>query len=431
MQAQFQIIGGGLVGLATAYALLEKGASHVRLIEAGKAVALETSYANAGMVHASLANPWNGPGIFGQLLGSMVSKNTSMKLRASALPDLLGWGPKFLRSSANTPHWRATELNYALAQYSMGLNRKWREDLSIDDAYDGDGLLKIFRTPRAFAQARDKALRLQALGLRTEFLSAQDSSVREPALAPIIKSIAGAIFYPDDFKADAYRFCKALEIAILERGGEIITGTRVEGFLRNGDSVHGVKTDTGDFQARTTIVATGARSYLLLKTLGLALPVRPVKGYSLGFSNIAGPKIPMVSKNPVVPKIPVVDDSLHVAITPLENCLRIAGMAEIAGFDRSVHPKRLQPLLDMLKHVYPELATGLSLEDAQIWHGFRPVSADGIPMIGLTPLRGLAVNTAHAHMGWTLCAGSGALLADIVLEESPVLDPAPYAPFRR
>lgn len=419
MQAQFQIIGGGLVGLATAYALLEKGAKHVRLIEAGSAVALETSYANAGMVHASLANPWNGPGIFGQLLGSMVSKNTSMKLRASALPDLLGWGPKFLRSSASAPHWRATELNYALANYAMGLNRKWRADLCIDDAYDGDGLLKIFRTPRAFAQARDKALRLQAMGLRTEFLSAQDSIVKEPALAPIVNSISGAIFYPDDFKADAYQFCKALEAAILERGGEIITSSRVEGFLRNGDSVHGVKTDAGDFQARTTIVATGARSYLLLKTLGLALPVRPVKGYSLGFSNLEGPKIP------------VVDDSLHVAITPLENCLRIAGMAEIAGFDRSAHPKRLQPLLDMLKHVYPELATALSLEDGQKWHGFRPVSADGIPMIGLTPLSGLAVNTGHAHMGWTFCAGSGALLADILLGETPALDPVPYAPFRR
>ena len=419
----FQIIGGGLIGLCTAYALMQRGAKNVRVIESRSGVGLETSFANAGMVHASLANPWNGPGVGGQILKSFFDPHSAMKVRAMALPSLIGWGGKFLRHSLKDPHWQATCLNYALAQYSVDLNREWRGELSIDDDKDGDGLLKIYRNTSEFVGAKTMADKLADLGLETEYLDRGAACVKEPALQPIIDDIAGAIYYPTEFKANAYKFCQALAAEIIARGGEILTDTHVQGFERRGGVVD-VLTNTGKYTAGMTIVCAGAHSYHLLKPIGLKLTLRPVKGYSLSLNKAD------LLKDALTPKIPIVDDSLHTAITPFSKFLRIAGTAELAGFNRSMPPSRLQPLLDMFKQIYPQLAGDVSLKDCQRWYGFRPVSADGVPFIGRTKIAGLAVNTGHAHMGWTMCAGSGVLLADILLGQSTALVPDGYSPCR-
>lgn len=423
MGVQFQIIGGGLIGLATAYALLERGAKSVQILEAEANIASGTSFANAGMVHASLCDPWNGPELVGHVVRAANRKNTPLKIRAKALPSMMGWGRKFVRSSAPDIYWRSAEANFALAEYSLKLNKQWREALSIEDAYTGDGLLKIYRDQDEYVKACAKAKRLAAFGLVTEYVTPQEAVACEPALASIVETIAGGIYYPQDFKADAHSFCQALAQAILARGGEIHTKTRISGFIKDDHRVCGVQTNTGDFHAETTIVATGARSYQLLKRVGLSLPVRPVKGYSLSFPHRDAKEKPQ-------PSIPVVDDSLHVAITPLKDCIRIAGLAELAGFDPKCEAKQVQPLLDMLKNVYPDLAHGLRIEDGKMWHGFRPVSADGIPFIGASAIEGLAVNTGHAHLGWTLCAGSGALLADMLMGHMPAIEPEQYSALR-
>ncbi len=422
--AQYQIVGGGLIGLATAYALLLRGAKNVRVIEAREAVGLETSYANAGMVHASLANPWNGPEVGGQLLRSLLGQSAAMRLRPSALPSLLGWGRKFLRYSSGGHHWHATRHNYLLAEYSIGLNREWRDELSIDDGYDGDGLLKIFRTQEDLETAKDSAAKLHEFGLDTAYFTTAQAIEKEPALASIAGQFEGGIYYPTDFKADAHAFCQALEKAVINLGGEVIVETSVAKFMQNNGKIVGVETNTGPVLADTTIICAGAQSQELLKPLGINLGLRPVKGYSLSF-----PK-ELVTDGGVYPKIPVVDDSLHGAITPFDGFIRIAGTAELAGYNRSMSAKDLSPLLGMLKQVFPHISQNLSLENAKAWHGFRPVSADGLPIIGKTSMAGLAVNTGHAHMGWTLCAGSGALLADVLLGEPLKVSAEVFSPQR-
>lgn len=422
--AQTQIIGGGLIGLSTAYALLRRGAKHVRVIEAREAIGLETSFANAGMVHASLANPWNGPGVGGQLLRSLYQRNSPMKLRLSSLPSLVKWGGQFLKKSAAAPHWHATLHNYQLARYSVELNRQWRQELAIDDGYCGDGLLKIFRSKEEFLSAKIDAKKLQDLGLETKYLTPAQACEKEPALIPIQGQFVGAIYYPTDFKADAYGFSQSLAAEIIKLGGEIMVEANVEKFVCEGDRVVGVQTNAGKLLAETTIVCAGARSRELLKPLGIDLNLRPVKGYSLGFDkrHFTGAY--------TLPKIPIVDDSLHAAITPLGGLIRIAGTAELAGYNSTMPKARLLPLLDMLEKIYPEIANGLTLEDANAWHGFRPVSADGLPFIGLVKVGGLAVNTGHAHMGWTMCAGAGAMLADIVLGKQPEIKADVFDPQR-
>jgi len=420
VKPEFQIIGGGLIGLSTAYALLKRGAP-VRIIEAREGVALETSFANAGMVHASLADPWNSPGVGRQMLGSLFGRPSPMTLRLGALPSMAGWGLKFLKHSNPARHWQATQTNYSLAKYSADLITQWREDLNIKDGCQGLGLLKIFRDEPTFTKARALTNKLQTLGLKAEHLSGDGAAQKEPCLAAISDNIVGAIYYPDDYKADAYAFCQALESEIINLGGEILTDVTAKSLLSERGSVIGVRTETADLLAGTTIIASGAHSTNLLKPLGKQISLRPVKGYSLTFDNIV---------DTAGPSLPVVDDGLHCAVTPLGQSIRIAGTAEISGFNASMTGEQLAPLLGMLKDIYPDLAKNLSLSDGKIWHGFRPVSADGVPFIGkIKP--GLAVNTGHGHMGWTMSAGSGELLADLLLDVPATMDTHPYNPTRK
>ncbi len=412
MEPEFQIIGGGLIGLSTAYALLKRGAS-VRVIEARESVALETSFANAGMVHASLADPWNGPGVGWQMLGSLIGVKSPMTLRLKTLPSLTGWGLKFLKHATPSRHWRATQANYQLAEYSAALIHTWRHALNIQDDFQGLGLLKIFRQQAALDKAALISDKLCSLGLRAEYLSGSAAAQKEPCLAPIADKLVGAIYYPDDYKADAYSFCRALEQAVIKLGGEILINTKVLSLREQNARITGARTSAKDLQADTTIIAAGARSTNLLRPLGICLHVRPVKGYSLSFENVKGPRLP------------VVDDGQHCAVTSLGQVIRIAGTAEITGFDTSLPRSRLMPLLTMLREVYPALAQNLSLEDGKAWQGFRPVSADGIPCIGMVK-PGLAINTGHGHMGWTLSAGSGALLADILRAKPTKIDSTPF-----
>ena len=423
MSVDFQIIGGGLIGLSTAYALQLRGAK-VRVIEARDSVALETSFANAGMLHAFNAAPWNRPGVQWQLLRSFFDPESAMKFRLSALPDTIGWGLKFIAASKPAPHWHATQNNYQLAIESIALTESWQSKLSMHIDRQNNGLLNIARSQKELDLARALTEDLKGMGFQQQVLSPVEAIQKEPALAPIEDKLVGAYYYPDDFSADAHKFCQALATEIERAGGEVLVKTKITDFVRENGDVIGVKTGVGDRLAETTILAAGARTSDWLKRVGIRIAMRPVKGYSLTFDMTSFPS----SNRPVTP---VIDDSLHAAITPLGERLRIAGTAEITGFNDSLPVRRLKPLLNMLEQVYPELAQGLTLDQGRPWRGFRPVSADGIPFIGTTRIKGLAVNTGQGHMGWTLAAGSGELLADILMGGTTKLDAGAFDPNRR
>ncbi|HHL43089.1 MAG TPA: FAD-dependent oxidoreductase [Hellea balneolensis] len=418
MNTDYIVIGAGLIGLSTAYALLERGAGSVRILERRAGAALETSFANAGMVHASLADPWNGPGVGRQLIGSVFDPASPMKLRLASLPGLSFWGLKFLKYSAPERHWNATKHNYFLADHSMQKLAQWRDKLDIKDGYSLPGMMKIFRSLPEYENAKSVVENLVGLGLEARYLSGKEAIEREPYLAPIAHKIKKAIYFPNDYKANAYEFCQGLALAIEKLGGHIEYEKTIQHIIHRDSKIIGVKTNTGDYFAKTTIVAAGPWSYQLLAPLGVGLSMRPVKGYSLTFDGVTGPQIP------------VGDKSLHAAVTPLGNSVRIAGTAEFTGFNRALKQSRIAPLLSMLEQIYPDLAEGLSIEDGKWWCGFRPVSADGVPFIGMVK-PGLAVNAGQGHMGWTLSAGSGDVLASILCGEKPAINMEPFSPNRK
>ena len=164
-------------------------------------------------------------------------------------------------------------------------------------------------------------------------------------------------------------------------------------------------------------MCAGSWSRDLLKQLRLNLPVRPVKGYSLTYETTG-----LNNK----PNYAIVDESIHTAITPFENRIRVAGTAEFVGFDDQIHPKRINYLNSMLENVYPNLFGQIDLNEGKIWHGFRPMSADGLPFIGKTKIEGLFVNCGQGHLGWTLAMGSANLLADEVQNRKSEIDINPY-----
>jgi D-amino-acid dehydrogenase len=410
------VVGGGLLGLATAQALLERG-EPVTVIEARNDVALETSYGNAGIQTPSQGDPWNSPGVHWHLASSLFDPRSPMKLRLREIPSLTSWGLRFLRNSARGPYLAATEANFHLGRHSVDETRRLAAKLKIEyDAADR-GTMKVFRDRAAMQAPLELARRLSALGLKVSELDTAGAVQQEPLLADICEHVAGALYFPDDASGDSLKFCRGLRASLAGAGVEVLTSVRAKRLLAADGVVQGVLTNRGEMPARRVVVACGVWSARLLESASVPLSVKPAKGYSLTID---------LAEVPERPRIPVLDDAMHVAVTPLGNRLRIGGTAEFAGFDQALNDVRVENLARVVKAIYPRLADRVNLGKAEAWTGLRPMSCDGRAFIGPCGPRGLYVNAGHGHLGWTQAAGSGHLLADLMTGREPAIDAAPF-----
>lgn len=411
------VIGGGLLGLTTAFSLRRHGLS-VTLLEQHDAPGQATSFANGGMLHASQANPWNEPGVFWHALKMLGKEDAALLVRYKALPSLLGWGLRFVRHSRPERYLQNFEKNARLAGYSLDCMRELRAAVGSDYDHAARGTLKLFRNAEAVTAARAMCRQLSAWGIRFDAVDAARAVALEPALARIESQIAGGLFFPDDESGDAQRFCALLAAACVARGVRIDYGVKVDRLLRSGDRIEGVLGSRGLQTADAYVLAAGPWSAPLADTIGISLPLRPVKGYSLTLGTGAWA---------ARPTLPVIDDSLHAAVCPLGDRLRVAGTAEFTGFDLRLTPGRINNLFALLTQLYPDFEPHLDRNAAVRWCGLRPMSADGVGLMGRTPLSNLYLNTGHGHLGWTLAAGAGQLVADQIAGQAPALDPAAYA----
>ena len=277
--------------------------------------------------------------------------------------------------------------------------------------------MKIFRDESSFSKASKEVERFSDLGLAFKVLTNQEVVDQEPFLSDVSNKISGGIIFPDDETGDAYKFCKELETAIREKGGRIHVNTEVERIHFNNGAVNSVVTDRVEIKASRVVLTSGSWTNNLLKNTRLNLPVKPVKGYSLTLDT---------SILNDTPKMPVIDEDIHTAFTPLGYSLRVAGTAEFACFNEGIHQKRIDYLYKTLESIYPSIAANLDLDKGALWYGFRPMSPDGMPYIGPTKLSGLFVNTGHGHSGWTLAMGSGDVLADLMLKKLPQIEVKPF-----
>lgn len=414
------VIGSGLLGVSSAWSLAREGCE-VTVLDRLSGAAQGCSFANAGMLTPSMADPWNSPGILWHLLQWLGREDAPFLVRPRALPAMLGWGLSFLRHSSPARHRAGMAANLRLAAYSLATMRELRASLKL--AYDelGHGTLKVFRDRKAFDDAAARNAVLAGLGLEVRALSPAEAVAVEPALAPVRDRMVGAIHCPADESGDARAFTQALAEHARAAGVRFHFDREVTRFEHAGGRLNAAFAGGERFEAQQFVVAAGSWSAPLLAPLGLSLPVRPVKGYSI--------TLPTAGWSGA-PRLPVIDEALHAAATPLGARLRVAGTAELAGDDEALRPARIENLFKLLLELFPEFPQPLDRANAQPWAGLRPMSADGVPRIGQLGYDNLFVNTGHGHLGWTLAAGSGALLADLMLGKAPQLPPAPYRPNR-
>jgi D-amino-acid dehydrogenase len=340
-----------------------------------------------------------------------------MLLRPRAVPGYLDWGVRFLAASAPRAYFAATQANYRLCAYSLERLRAWRTALDLEYALGTSGTLEVYRNGRSFEHALQEVRSLAPLGLVGRPLDADGAARLEPLLAETRRDFIGAIHYPADESGDARLFCLGLRERLLARGVKLSFNTDVHAVRVSRGRAAGVDTASGFVPAAQVVLAAGPWSTALLAACGVAVRVRPVKGYSLS--------IPVEAQRG--PRHALADDSLHAVMTPLGATLRLAGTAEFSGWDMTLRPGRVQGLWRLLATLSPTLERTVDRAAAVPWCGLRPMSADGKPYIGATQLGGLWVNTGHGHLGWTQAAGSASLLAQLMAGAPTAIDPRPFA----
>lgn len=411
------VLGGGLIGLTSAYYLARGGAT-VTVVDEGDRPASGASHANGGLVTPCMSEPWNAPGVAWKLLRWIGRPDAPLRLRPAGLYGGAGWMLRFLRHSSPGAYRRNLVRNLEFGLYSLRLLRELRREAGLDYGVGRGGILRVFRHEATFEAARAASRLLEDHALTVHTLDRDGTIGLEPALAGAAGAIIGAQHFPDDETGDARRFCELLAGYLGERGVALHLGLRVTALSRSGSAISGARTEDGPVTADAVVVAAGVGSRGLLRTAGLELQVQPVKGYSLS--------VPLASWAPT-PAIGVVDDDLHAVAAPVGTVLRVAGTAEFAGYDRTIAPVRIRNLQRFADVMFPHAARATHGPEARAWAGLRPMSADGVPIIGCTPVDGLYVNTGHGHLGWTFAAGSGRLLADLILNREPGIDAASYA----
>ncbi len=408
------VIGCGLAGVTTAYFLQENGAQ-VTVLDRATGPARETSFANGSLITPSLADPWNSPGVFGVLLRSLGREDSPMLLRPKVLPSLASWGLSFLRNSSQARYESSFLKNVRISAYSQTVMATLLHKHPLQFEHVMEGTLQVFRSPEGLEDALKVAHFLKQVQVRHLALTREELIEFEPALAPIRDDLSGAINYPDDEVGNARLFCEELCRVAKDEGVQFRFSEQVLSIERVRNSVTGVVTAREKLTADAYVLATGSYSPEFAKKLGFRLPVRPAKGYSL--------TVPMDKANPQ-PRYAVIDDELHAAVVPLGDKLRIAGTAEFTGFDLNINPRRIANLLALLKRIYPEHP--VSEQRMEAWTGLRPMTTDGMPILGSSPIANLFLNTGHGPLGWTMACGSGKIVADLVIDRRPEFDGSAY-----
>ncbi|MBL4801471.1 MAG: FAD-dependent oxidoreductase, partial [Emcibacter sp.] len=377
-----------------------------------------SSFANGGLITPSMSDPWNAPGVHRHLLEYVISSSSALKIRLKALPSLLSWGPQFLLNSRPQPYRTATLANLDLSTYSLAVLNDLKTEFQLSFDSSDNGTLKIFRSTEALDTALKMTRFLEEHGLKAKILDRHETVTTEPCLTAIRDDITGAIYYPRDASGDAHLYCRAVAKTIKRLGGVIEYNRTVQAIESRNGHVSGVRLQDDFIAADEVIIAAGVTSPELASKLSLKLRVKPVKGYSVTYN---------MDTTAPTPNIPVVDDALHTAVTPLGSRLRVAGTAEFAGNDTCIDHQRIANLTNIIKAIYPDLVNDDTSSKGVAWAGLRAVSADGRPYIGPGNIPGLWINTGHGHLGWTMAAGSARMLVDIINGTATEINPKPFA----
>ena len=404
------VLGGGVVGVTTAY-FLAKAGHEVTLLEEKDALGLEATAGNAGIIAPGHSFAWASPRAPRMLWQSLRGGETAIRVRLNADPRLYAWGLRFLRECTSERARRNTLIKLRLCQYSQAVMNDVVASERIEYHAISKGAIYLHRDPVELEAGIKKMALLAEHGQKQEILDANGLARLEPAFEPMKSKIAGAIRDLGDSSGDSRVFSEALaRVARDKYGLTVRLGTRVRALSADGDRIDGVLTTEGALTADTYVLALGVGAPVLARTAGVSLPIYPAKGYSSTFPLKAGGLAPTISG---------VDEQWLVGWSRLGDRLRLTSTAEFAGYDWGWTPRDFNNILRLARDLFPEAA---DYERGEYRACLRPMTPDGPPILGLGRHRNLFLNCGHGHMGWTMACGTARIVADLMLGRMPELD---------
>ncbi len=407
------VLGGGVIGVSTAYYLAKAG-HEVELVDRQSGPALETSFANAGEGSPGYSAPWAGPGVPVKAIKWMLMQHSPLVIWPLLDPAMWRWGAAMLANCTA----RAYALNKSrmvpIAEYSRDVLKALRAETGI--AYDdrAQGTLQLFRTQKQLDGIGGDVDVLRQYGVPFEVLDREGFCRVEPALKHTQHKFVGALRLPGDETGDCFLFTNRLAVMAAELGVKFRWNTRIDGLQVGGGAITGVftsgPTDAGLLKADRVVLALGSYSPKLLEPVGLRIPVYPVKGYSI--------TVP-ITDAAAAPESTIMDETHKVAVTRLGDRIRVGGTAELGGYSLALREPRRATLEHVVTDLFPN---GGDVGKASFWCGLRPMTPDGTPIVGPTPVQNLLLATGHGTLGWTMACGTGRVIADLVSGRQPEID---------
>jgi len=403
------VLGGGVIGVACAHYLAKAG-HEVALVDRQSGPALETSFGNAGEVSPGYSAPWAGPGVPLKAIQWMLMQHSPLVIWPLLDPAMWRWGAMMLANCTAKAYALNKSRMVPIAEYSRDCLKALRAETGI--AYDdrAQGTLQLFRTQKQLDSIGGDVAILQQYGVPFEVLDRAGFTAVEPALKLTQEKFVGALRLPNDETGDCHLFSQRLAEMAAALGVQFKWNTRIASLQVGGGAVTGVHTDAGLLTADKVVVALGSHSPGLLAPVGIRIPVYPVKGYSI--------TVPITDASGA-PESTVMDETHKVAVTRLGDRIRVGGTAELAGYSLNLREARRATLNHVVSDLFPN---GGDVSKASFWCGLRPMTPDGTPLIGTTPVQNLLLATGHGTLGWTMAAGTGRVIADLVSGRQPDID---------
>lgn len=406
------VIGGGIMGLSSAY-YLQKSGHQVIVLDKGD-FSDNCSYGNAGYVCPSHFIPLATPGIVWKGLKWMFNSRSPFYVRPSLNSSLIDWGFKFIKSATNKKVEEAAVPLRDIALLSQQEYEQWASLPGFDFAYQHKGLLEVFQTKAVAEHAKHTVDKGKELGLETELLSYDELKQLEPQAK---FNALGAIFFKCDAHLYPNKLMKVLLTWLKQQGVQLVAGAEATGFEKENSRIKKVITAKQIYDADEVVIATGAWSRQVAALLDTKIPMMPGRGYSVTLED-----------SKYFLNYPAILVEGRVAVTPMDgNKIRFGGTMEVIPTTTAPRYHRVEGILNAVKRFLPEFDVPMPSTD-KIWYGYRPCSADGLPYIGrISNYKNVVVATGHAMLGLSLGAGTGKLVSELVNEKSMSMDIQPFA----
>lgn len=404
------VAGSGIIGVSSAYYLAKAGYD-VTVIDREDGAAMGTSHANAGQLSYAMSSPWAAPGVPYKAIRWMFSKYAPLivnpRLSFITIKFIIG----ILRNCTTNRYITNKSRMMRVSSFSKKTVAEFINENDFDFELRNNGVLQIFRTNKQLAECKKDIAIYEKYGVKYELLDAEGCVKAEPGLRHVKNKIKGGLRLIEDQSANCFMFVNKLVEKCRTLGVNFEYGVEINKINTIDGNVSSIETSNGEYMADNYVVALGCDSSSVLKPLGVLLPIYPVKGYSITLP---------VKEDLDAPQGSLVDETYKVAITRLGDKVRVAGIAELTGYDKSLSNKGEEITTFVINNIFPK-ATKETM-DNEFWAGLRPMTPDGTPIIGKTQYRNLFLNTGHGTLGWTMGLGSGKLISLIISGDNTQVD---------